>query len=62
MEVGFGSARITPSLPVVLAGFGARKDAVDEVHDDLEVHAIVFKDGDLTLCLLVLDLLMMGED
>ena len=62
MEVGFGSARITPELPVVLAGFGARKGTVDEVHDDLEAHAIVIKDGDLTLCLLVLDLLMLGAD
>lgn len=61
-EVGFGAARITPALPVVLAGFGARKGTVSEVHDDLEVHAIVFRDGELTLCLLVLDLLLLGPD
>ena len=61
-EVGFGAARITPALPVVLAGFGARKGPVSEVHDDLEVHAVVFRDGELTLCLLVLDLLLLGPD
>lgn len=62
--VGFGSARITPSLPVTLAGFGDRKGPVDAIHDDLEVHAVVITDvgsGD-TLCLLVLDLLMIAKD
>lgn len=60
-HVGFGSARITPSLPVTLAGFGERKGAVNEIHDELEAHAIVIKDGQFTLCLLVMDLLVMGQ-
>jgi hypothetical protein len=62
MEVGFGSAVITPPMPVVLAGFGARKGLVSEVHDDLEAHAVVFRSGPHTVCLLVLDLLMLGPD
>ena len=61
MKVGFGSARITPSLPLTLAGFGARKGLVHEVHDNLEALATVFQDGEKRLCLLVLDLLMMGS-
>ena len=61
-SAGFGSAVITPPLPVVLAGFGARKEPAREVHDDLEVHAFVVTDGPTTLCLLVLDLLMLGPD
>ncbi len=62
VEAGFGQAVITPVGPVVLAGFGARKGPVDEVHDDLEAHAVVLRDGATTVCLLVLDLLLMGPD
>lgn len=62
LRVGFGSAVITPPMPVVLAGFGARKGLVSEVHDDLTVQAVVLVSGDVTLCLLVLDLLMLGSD
>jgi hypothetical protein len=62
VEAGFGQAVITPPLPVVLAGFGARKEPATEVHDDLEVHAVVVRDGDTTVCLLVLDLLLLGPD
>jgi hypothetical protein len=62
MEAGFGQAVITPPLPVVLAGFGARKEPAREVHDDLEVHAVVLREGTTTVCLLVLDLLMLGDD
>ncbi|MDX6273533.1 MAG: hypothetical protein QOJ92_743 [Frankiales bacterium] len=62
LEVGFGSAVITPPMPVVLAGFGARKGLVSEVHDDLEVHAVFLRNGGQSLCLLVLDLLMLGPE
>lgn len=61
-SVGFGRAVITPELPVVLAGFGARKGSTEEVHDDLEVHAVVMRTDSSTLCLLVLDLLLLGAD
>jgi hypothetical protein len=62
VDAGFGQAVITPVGPVVLAGFGGRKGAVGEVHDDLEAHAVVLRDGPTTLCLLVLDLLLLGPD
>jgi hypothetical protein len=62
VEVGFGAGLLTPQLPVVLAGFGARKEPATEVHDDLEAHAVVFRDGGTTVCLLVLDLLLLGAD
>jgi hypothetical protein len=35
---------------------------VHEVHDDLEAHAVVLRDGATTVCLLVLDLLLLGAD
>ncbi|HUR51375.1 MAG TPA: hypothetical protein VMZ11_04550 [Mycobacteriales bacterium] len=62
MEAGFGRAVITPEGPVVLAGFGGRRRTVTEVHDDLEVHALVLRHEGTTVCLLVLDLLMLGPD
>ncbi len=62
MEAGFGRWVLTPALPVVLAGFGGKKQPVTEVHDDLEVHALLVREGGTTVCLLVLDLLMLGPD
>jgi hypothetical protein len=62
LSVGFGSGIITPDLPVVLAGFGARKGPATGVHDDLTAQAVVFREGDTVACLLVLDLLMLGSD
>lgn len=62
LVAGFGSAVITPELPVMLAGFGDRTEAATEVHDDLEVRALYFgaEDGTARLCLLVCDLLGMS--
>ncbi len=59
LVAGFGSAVITPELPVMLAGFGDRTEPATEVHDDLEVRALYLGDDDGTprLCLLVCDLL-----
>ena len=62
MEAGFGRAVITPPLPAVLAGFGGKRRPVTEVHDDLEVHALVLRHEGTTVCLLVLDLLMLMPD
>jgi hypothetical protein len=59
LVAGFGSAVITPELPVMLAGFGDRTEPATEVHDDLEVRALYLGDenGTPRLCLLVCDLL-----
>ena len=62
LQVGFGSAEITPSLPVVLAGFGARKGPATGVRHELTVQAVLVRDGERTVCLLVLDLLLLGRD
>ena len=59
LDVGFGSAVITPPTPVQLAGFIEDQPAT-EVHDDLEVRAM-FVRGELgAVCLLVCDLLGMS--
>jgi len=62
VKVGFGSGVITPDLPVVLAGFGARKGPATGVHDDLTAQAVVVQAEGTTVCLLVLDLLLLGND
>jgi hypothetical protein len=62
MLAGFGTAVITPELPVMLAGFGDRHEPATEVHDDLEVRALYLADGDGAggVCLVVCDLLGMS--
>jgi hypothetical protein len=60
LEVGFGCATITPPTPVQLAGFIDDQPAT-EVHDDLEVRAMVVRSELGTLCLLVCDLLGMSR-
>jgi hypothetical protein len=56
LDVGFGSAIITPPTPVQLAGFIDDQPAY-EVHDDLEVRALFLRGDYGGVCLLVCDLL-----
>jgi hypothetical protein len=59
VQIGFGAAVITPPTPVQLAGFIEDQPAT-EVHDDLEVRAMVVRTEAGTVCLLVCDLLGMS--
>lgn len=73
MLAGFGSAVITPELPVMLAGFGDRHEPATEVHDDLEVRVLYLAGGPgagagnggpgggNAVCLIVCDLLGMSH-
>jgi len=56
LSAGFGTAIITPPTPVQLAGFIDDQPAT-EVHDDLEVRALVLRGEHGAVCLLVCDLL-----
>ena len=61
LQVGFGSAIITPPTPVQLAGFIEDQPA-QEVHDDLEVRVLYVR-GELgAVCLIVCDLLGMSPE
>jgi hypothetical protein len=61
MRIGVGSAVITPdAMPVHLAGF-AEPQVAHEVRDDLEVRAVYVSDDDVSVCLLVCDLLGMSH-
>jgi hypothetical protein len=60
LDVGFGSAIITPPTPVQLAGFIEDQPAT-EVHDDLEVRALYVRGEHGAVCLLVCDLIGMSR-
>jgi neutral ceramidase len=62
MKAGLGSAPITPTPPVYLAGFGDRTKPAEEVKEDLEALALYLSDGSTALCLVVCDLLGMTPD
>jgi hypothetical protein len=59
LVTGFGTAVITPPVPVQLAGFIDDQPAT-EVHDDLEVRAWYVRGEHGAVCLLVCDLLGMS--
>lgn len=61
-RVGFGAAVITPPVPLKLAGFSARTEAAESVHDDLEARAVFVSDGTTSVCLVVCDLLGMSAE
>ena len=61
IDIGFGSAIITPPTPVQLAGF-AEDQPAREVHDDLELRVVLLR-GELgSVCLVVCDLLGMSRE
>lgn len=62
LRVGFGSGRITPEVPVFLAGFAARDKPALSVRDELEAHAMVIEHDAARLVLVVCDLLAMSPD
>lgn len=62
IRAGFGKSNITPSVPVMLAGFGDRTTAAEVVHDDLEARALYLEQEDVRLCLVVCDLLGMSVE
>jgi neutral ceramidase len=62
LRAGFGRSVITPSMPVMLAGFGARTESANEVHDDLEARALHMESDGIAVTLVVCDLLGMSEE
>ena len=62
MRAGAGTAPITPTPPVWLAGFGDRTEPAETVYEDLEARALYLSDGEAALCLIVCDLLGMTPD
>jgi hypothetical protein len=61
VDIGFGSAIITPPTPVQLAGFIEDQPA-REVHDDLEIRVLFARGEHGAVCLIVCDLLGMSRE
>ncbi len=66
LRVGVARRVITPGpehRPIWLAGYGDRRDASTDVHDDLEVRVLWFEDHDCSVAVVVaLDLMAMSRD
>jgi hypothetical protein len=62
LRVGFGLAGITPEVPCMLAGFGARSGPAADVYDELQVRVMYAADGAVAACLVVCDLLGLTEE
>jgi hypothetical protein len=45
LKVGTAKIKITPTTPIPMAGYAARKGPFKGVHDDLYARAVVFSDG-----------------
>ena len=45
LKVGTAKIKITPTTPIPMAGYGARKGPFKGVHDDLYARAVVYSDG-----------------
>lgn len=55
LRAGVSRVEITPSLPVMLAGYGSRKDLSRGVHDPLSARAVAFRRGGNSLVLVSID-------
>jgi hypothetical protein len=57
LRAGVASCDITPTKPVTLAGYGARKDLSRGVHDPLSARVLAFEQGGKRLVLVSTDLI-----
>ncbi len=54
---GAASINITPTTPIPMSGYGARKDPFQGIHDSLYVTAVVFSDGTRKAAIITADLI-----
>lgn len=57
LKAGFALKEISPENAVQLSGFVIRQDLSKGVHDPLYARVLSFSDGQLTACLIILDLI-----
>ena len=62
LRAGAARVKITPAAGLPMAGYAARGAAATGVHDDLYARALALSSGGLTAVLLVLDVLLLGQD
>ena len=59
LQAGAAKVVITPPVGTQMAGYGARHDVSQGIHDDLHAKAIVFDNGETQLALVTMDLIGM---
>jgi len=62
LRVGVSSGVITPPVGVPMAGFGARTEVSQGVHDDLHAKILLMESGGRRAALVTLDLVGLGRD
>lgn len=62
MLLGTNKSIITPSLPCDLAGFAHRTGEAKEQYGELYLKATLLKDGDMTICFFVADIIWWDDD
>lgn len=62
LKAGFGKRLISPAVGSPLAGFAARKENCEGIHDELFARALVIDNGSAVIALVSLDLLAVASD
>ena len=57
MQFGIATADISPTFPMTMAGYGARLDRFDDVHDPLSFTALILEERGKRLCIGAADLI-----
>ena len=61
LKVGVSSGIITPPVGIPMAGFGARTEVSQGIHDDLYAKILLLEKGDIRIALITLDLIGLGR-
>lgn len=62
LRAGAATEDVTPEEPVVMSGYGARKDLSTGIHDPLSATALVLTDGAVTVALVSIDVLNVSRE
>jgi neutral ceramidase len=62
LEVGAARVPFTPRLPVVMAGYGPRKATADRVRDAVHARALVMRQGEAAVGLVLLDVVLVPDE
>lgn len=61
LKAGVSKVDITPYVGIWLCGFAARQKPSENIHDNLYARAVVFDDGNESLCMVTCDILTLDQ-
>lgn len=61
LKAGVSKVDITPYVGIWLCGFAARQKPSESIHDNLYARAIIFDDGNESLCMVTCDILTLDQ-